>query len=60
MAAREVLDRGLRWSIGNGQKVRIWADRWLPTPHSFKVISPKPQVFEGEMVDSLLNQFEGG
>ena len=56
MAAREVLDRGLRWSIGNGQNVRIWANRWLSTPHSFKVISPKPQVFEGEMMDSLLNR----
>ena len=50
----------MRWSIGNGQKVQIWADRWLPTPHSFKVISPKPQVFEGEMVESLLDQYEGG
>ena len=60
LATREVLDRGKRWSIGNGQKVRTWADRWLPTPHSFKVISPKPQVFEGEMVESLLNQYEGG
>ena len=42
MAAREVLDRGLRWNIGNGQSVRICANRWLPTPHSFKVISPRP------------------
>ena len=42
LAAREILERGMRWSIGNGQKVQIWADRWLPTPHSFKVISPKP------------------
>ena len=60
LAAREILERGMRWSIGNGQKVRIWADRWLPTPHSFKVISPKPQAFEGEMVESLINQIEGG
>ena len=59
MAAREVLDRGLRWNIGNRQSVRIWAHRWLPTPHSFKVISPRPQVIEGEMVESLLNWVEG-
>ena len=55
MAAREVLDRGLRWNIGNRQSVRIWAHRWLPNLHSFKVISPRPQVIEGEMVESLLN-----
>ena len=42
VAVREVLDRGLRWNIGNGQSVRIWADRWLPTPNSFKVASLQP------------------
>ena len=42
MEGRNVLDRGLRWSIGNGQSVRIWGDRWLPTHNSFKVTSPRP------------------
>ena len=59
MEARNVLDRGLHWSIGNGQSVRIWGDRWLPTQKSFKVSSPRPHVFKGNMVDSLLD-WEGG
>ncbi|KAL0001855.1 hypothetical protein SO802_015636 [Lithocarpus litseifolius] len=36
MAAKEVLWRGLRWNIGNGRRARIWADRWIPIPNSFK------------------------
>ena len=60
VAAIGVLKRGLRWNIGNGQRVRIWADKWVPIPNSFKVISPRPQNFEGELVESLLNREIGG
>lgn len=56
MAAREVLRCGLRWNIGNGQSTRIWVDKWIPTPNSFKVGSPQPQNFEGELVETLLDQ----
>ena len=28
MAAKEVIGKGLRWNIGNGRKVNIWADKW--------------------------------
>lgn len=60
MEGINVLDRGLRWSIGNGQSVRIWGNRWLPTQNSFKVTNPRPQVFEGNTVDSLLDREGGG
>ena len=55
MAAIGVLKRGLRWNIGNGQRVRIWADRWIPIPNSFMVASPRSHNFEGEAVESLLD-----
>ena len=60
LAGRNVLENGLRWSIGNGQNVRIWDDRWLPTPKSFKVVSPRPQELNGTMVESLLDRVAGG
>lgn len=31
---------GVFWKIGIGQNVRIWHDKWLPTPISFKAQSP--------------------
>ena len=54
--ARGVLHRGLRWNIGNGQKAKIWTDRWIPTLNSFMVISPRPQNAENELVKTLLDR----
>ena len=41
MAAKDIIMKGSRWCIGNGQKVHNWDDRWIPRPNSFKVISPR-------------------
>lgn len=60
MAAKEVLRQGLRWNIGNRPRTRIWADRWIPIPNSFMVASPRPQNWEGEMVESFLVRKSGG
>lgn len=60
MAARSNIERGLRWNIGNGHKVDIWKDRWMPTPDSFKVISPKRQESGLEKVENLLDMNRGG
>jgi hypothetical protein len=38
-SAKKVIDLGLRWTIGNGQNVRIWKDSWLPNQSGFKVCS---------------------
>ena len=56
VAARGVLHCGLRWNIGNGRKVKIWIDRWIPTPNSFMVVSPRPQNAENELVETLLHR----
>ncbi|XP_075659108.1 putative mitochondrial protein AtMg00310 [Castanea sativa] len=46
MAAKEVVIRGSRWIIGNGESVNIWKDRWIPTPKSFKVVNPRTSVLD--------------
>ena len=55
VAARGVLNRGLKWNIGNGRKARIWIDRLIPTPNSFMVVSPQPSNFENELVEIFLD-----
>lgn len=40
MVARETVEMGSRWCVGNGRTVEIWWDRWIPTLDNFKVISP--------------------
>ena len=60
MAAQGILRRGLRWTIGNGRKTKIWVDRWIPIPNSFMVASPRPQNFEGELVEYFIDHETGG
>ena len=55
MVARKIVGRGVRWAIGNGVKVSIWDDQWLPTPEAFKVVSPKPPQPEAEVVAELID-----
>ena len=50
-----MVDRGSRWYIGNGEGVRIWKDRWLPSPDSFKVTSPVGIHTGLELVSSLVD-----
>ena len=40
MAAQDIVKHDLRWRIGNGEKVKVWGDKWLPTPSTYQVTSP--------------------
>ena len=47
IAGRVILEKGLRWSVGNGSQIHIWEVRWIPTPTTFKITSPKPTSLDG-------------
>ena len=51
----EVLRCGTRWRVGNGHLIHIWEDKWLPTPSTYKVISPPHPFVEYPMVSSLID-----
>lgn len=59
MVAKETIKAGSRWLIGNGRKVNIWHDRWLPSPDSFKVISPQRHNTDVEKVAQLIDSEAG-
>jgi hypothetical protein len=46
---------GLIWRIGNGNKVWIWKDKWLPQQNTFMIQSPPllldPNALDGELID---------
>lgn len=47
---------GMRWRIGNGRKVRIWGDNWLPTTQStFQVQSPVKVLNQDATIRELIN-----
>ncbi|KAK6119136.1 hypothetical protein DH2020_047112 [Rehmannia glutinosa] len=39
VAGREIIQKGTRWLIGNGAKIRIWKDPWLPNFCDFRPVS---------------------
>lgn len=74
LSARDLVKKGSRWTIGNGRKVRIWKDNWLPIHSNFKVCSPvsvldedatvstliddELRMWDKRLVDSIFNSFE--
>ena len=55
MATQRILRNGVRWRVGNGQKIRILSDKWLPNPSTFKVISPPKLLGCQAFVSDLIN-----
>ena len=55
MCAQPIIKYGLQWRLGNGERIRIWGDRWMPKPSIFMVSSPRlfmPQDMKvGELID---------
>lgn len=55
MATKDIVVSGSRWVVGNGEQIDIWKDMWLPTPDSFKVVSPCIPI-ESNKVSWLLDR----
>ena len=55
LESRKIIEAGSRWRIGDGSKIHIWKDRWVPTPSTFRVVSPKNFLEEDAMVSELID-----
>ncbi|XP_042944508.1 uncharacterized protein LOC122278379 [Carya illinoinensis] len=55
-AAKGLIEKGSIWRIGDGQSTKIWKDRWLPQPTSYRIQSPVNILLEDEKVARLINQ----
>ena len=52
----EVVKRGTRWRVSNGNRIHIWEDKWLPTPTTYKVISPPKPFDDYPRVSTLIDR----
>lgn len=59
-----LLIKGLRWKVGNGEKINIWGQKWLQTPSTFRVQSPisilDANAKVSELIDDDLKEWNEG
>ncbi|KAK9987392.1 hypothetical protein SO802_032343 [Lithocarpus litseifolius] len=46
---------GCRWQIGNGKCAKLWRGKWLPTPSSYRLVTPPHLLPEDASVSVLIN-----
>lgn len=56
MAAQGVIQRGMRWQVGNGNKIKVWSDKWIPRPSTYKVVKPEIPNRSNALVWKLINR----
>ena len=55
MVAKEIIVKGSKWNIGNGLKINIWDNKWIPRPESFKVFSPRLSQHDVVQVSDMID-----
>jgi hypothetical protein len=55
-SSRTLLQQGMVWRVGDGRSIQVLGDRWLPTPISFFVQSPRWILDENATVADLIDQ----
>ena len=58
--ASKLVQLGLLWRVGNGLKINIYNDKWLPGEGSACVVSPKIEEASNWVVANLLEPEGGG
>ena len=41
LQARDVINKGAIWRVGNGELTDVWKHQWLPNPACSKIVSPR-------------------
>lgn len=60
MGVKEVVIPGLSWILGDGKRIRFWADKWLSkTPLMDSVTSPLPAGFEELKISDFWREGSG-
>lgn len=55
LIGRDIIQRGLRWRVGNGEKINIWQHRWLPRKHPPQLPICPIDDFEHSWVSCLID-----
>jgi hypothetical protein len=53
--AIQLLNQGLVWRVGDGRSIKVWGDRWLPTPTTYTVQTLPRSLDASSMVADLID-----
>jgi hypothetical protein len=56
MASKELLSQRLIWRVGDGQSIKVWGGKWLPTPSSFSIQSPATNLHTDATMSDLIDR----
>ena len=51
----DIIQRGDLWRIGNGEKINIWQQHWLPRKHPTQLLNCPLESFEDHIVATLFD-----
>lgn len=51
----DLLQEGLVWRVRNGKSIRIWKDKWILSPTTYRVQSPPRVLDETATISSLID-----
>lgn len=55
-----MLKEGLVWRVSNGDSIKIWHDKWIPNPTSFRIQSPVRVLSADACVSVLIDDATHG
>ena len=55
LRGRDIIQRGALWRIGNGEKINIWQQCWLPRKHLTQLPISSLESFEDHIVATLFD-----
>jgi hypothetical protein len=53
--AKRSLNDGLIWRVGNGDSIKIWGDRWIPSPSTYTIKTPHRILDRHQTISSLID-----
>ena len=55
LKGREVIRRGAKWRVGNGESIKLWGDKWLPSLQNPSLQNPFTAELQNATVSRLIN-----
>ena len=53
MSTQKLVREGIWWRVGNGRDISVWGNKWLPSPSTFKLVSPRQFLHQDTKVSEL-------